>query len=139
MAFSSQYTHSQSDAAKTSASIALPNAANTVNSAAIDLEVASPFPTTGRFSVKISNTAAAGANTKNVNFRVMDSADNSSFTNVAQLANPIYQVADSSGLPAGSVTIMLPPNTRRYVRATALGETNGGDASNGTFKIELLF
>jgi hypothetical protein len=37
------------------------------------------------------------------------------------------------------VTLSLPPNIRRYIRATALGEANGGDASNGTFTIKLLF
>lgn len=122
-----------------SASAALPNAANTVNTNGLDLGAATPYPTTEKIQVKISNTVATGANTKNINIRLMDSADNSSFTNVAQLANPILRVADNSGIPAGEVTISLPPNIRRYIRATALGEANGGDSSDGTFKIELLF
>jgi hypothetical protein len=121
------------------ASAALPNAANTVNTNGIDLGAATPYPVTEQLQVKISNTVATGANTKNINIRLMDSADNSSFANVAQLANPILRVTDNSGIPAGEVTIQLPPNTRRYIRATALGEASGGDASDGTFTIELLF
>jgi len=36
------------------------------------------------------------------------------------------------------VVIALPPNVKRYIRATCTGEANGGDASDGTFKIEVL-
>jgi hypothetical protein len=116
----------------------MPNAANTVNTSGVDLGATTPYPITEHISVKISNTAATGANTKNVNIRLMDSADNSSFTNVAQTANPILRTTDSSGYPASNVIIALPPNIKRYIRATALGEANGGDASDGTFSLEVL-
>jgi hypothetical protein len=61
MSATSQYpTYTVKDALK-SANIALPNAANTVNTAAIDLESTKAFPTTGDFCVQMSNTAGTGA------------------------------------------------------------------------------
>lgn len=119
----------------------LPNAANTVNTNGIDLGATTPYPVTESFTAKVSITAANGANNKNVNIRIMDSADNSTFANVALVANPVLRSVDNNGAghAASSVTITLPPNIQRYVRATALGEANGGDSSNGSFTLELLF
>ena len=117
----------------------LPNAANTVNSNSIDLGATTPFPTTDKINVRLSQTAATGANSKNVNIRVQDSADNASFANVAVIANPVLRTAnDGSNYAAANVVISLPPTIRRYVRAVAVGEANGGDASDGTFSIEIL-
>lgn len=121
-------------------SATLPNAANTANTNSIDLGQTTPFPITEKISVKISHTAATSANTKNMNVRLMDSAEaTANFTNVAQTANPILQTTGvSTAYSAANVIIALPPNVKRYIRATALGEANGGDASDGTFKIEVL-
>lgn len=118
----------------------LPNAANTVNSNAIDLGQTTPFPITEKISVKISHTTATSANTLNMNIRLMESAEESAnFTNVAQLANPILRTTGvSTSYAAANVVIALPPNVKRYIRATALGEANGGNASDGTFSIEVL-
>lgn len=120
---------------------ALPNAGNTVNSNGIDLGSTAPYPVTEKFTVKISTTAANGSNSKNINIRIMDSADNTTFANVATIGNPVLRVTDNAnaGFPAGAATIQLPPGIQRYIRATALGEANGGDASAGTFSLELLF
>ncbi len=118
----------------------LPNAANTVNSNSIDLGATTPFPITEKINVKISTTSAVGANTKNLNLRLQDSAEAAAnFTNVAQTANPILRVAESGSVYAASeVVIALPPNVKRYIRVAALGEANGGDSSNGTFAVEVL-
>src|SRR5262245_61594000 len=120
---------------------ALPNAANTVNANSIDLGATTPFPVTEKFQVKLSITAANGANNKNINIRLQDSADNSSFANIALLANPALRSTDDNGNghSASNVVLQLPPNTRRYIRAVALGEANGGDSSNGTGTCQLLF
>lgn len=117
----------------------LPNAANTVNSNSIDLGATTPYPTTEKIQARISHTTATSANTLNLNFRLQDSADNSSFTNVAQTANPILRSTGvSTSYAAANVVFMLPPNVRRYVRAVAVGEANGGNASDGTFSLEIL-
>lgn len=121
------------------ASATLPNAANTVNGGAIDLGAAAPFPFTENVQVRIANTVALSANTLNINLRLQDSADNSSWTNVAQTANPILKTLGVGvAYPAANVIIALPPNIRRYIRAVCTGEANGGDASNGTFTCEVL-
>ena len=122
-------------------SATLPNAANTVNSNAIDLGATTPFPTTEQIQVRLDISTATGANNKNINIRITDSADNSTFTNVALLANPALRSVDANGAghSASNVIVQLPPNTRRYIRAAAVGEANGGDSSDGTFKITLLY
>lgn len=123
------------------ASAALPNAANTVNTSGLDLVQATPYPTTDRIDVQIVTTGGNGANSKNINFRLMGSTDNSSFTNIATFANPLLQTVDNSGAGYNNANIIvkLPPSCPRYIRATALGEANGGDASNGSFVVQLLF
>jgi hypothetical protein len=119
----------------------LPNAANTVNSNGIDLGATTPYPLTESILVNVAIGVATGANNKNINIRIMDSADNSTFTNVAVIANPVLRSVDANdaGHSASNVSISLPPTIRRYVRATALGEADGGDSSDGSFYIKLLY
>ena len=111
----------------------LPNAANTT--------VATPYATTEKFHVRIEVGTATGANNKNVNIRLQDSADNSSFANVALVANPVLRSVDANnaGHSASNSIIQLPPNMRRYIRLAALGEANGGDSSDGTMTMSLMF
>lgn len=120
----------------------LPNAANTVNTSGLDLVQAVPYPTTDRVDVQILCTGTGvGANNKNINFRLQDSADNGNWTNVAIFANPILQTVDNNNtfFNAANVIIKLAPNSQRYIRAVALGEANGGNASAGAFSIQILF
>lgn len=119
----------------------LPNAANTTYSNVVDLGHATPYPLTEQIHVRLENSTATGANSKNINIRMQDSADNSSFANIALLANPALRTTDNAGggHSASNVILQLPPNTRRYVRAAATGEANGGDSSDGTYTVTLLF
>ena len=124
-----------------SVNVALPNAANTVNTNSIDLEQVSPYPTTEAFQVRIQISAATGANSKNINARIQDSADNSNWTNVAVLGNPILTAVDNAnaGFTATEVYVQLPPSIRRYIRVQATGEANGGNAADGTVTATLVF
>lgn len=121
-------------------SIALPNAANTVNTNSIDLETAAPYPTSERFAVRLSTTAATGANDKNITVVLQASNEASAnFTNVAEIA-PLVINEGSSAYAATNRDVQLPPGlNKRYIRASATGEANGGNASDGTLSIELLF
>lgn len=122
-------------------SAALPNAANTVNSNSLDLGSVTPFPVMEKIQVKLSTTVGTGANNKNINLVLQHSAEpNANFTNIAELAKPILTVVDDNGggYPAGEALVYLPPGAKRYIRASATGEANGGDASDGTFTFELL-
>lgn len=120
--------------------IALPNAANTVNTNVIDLGSNTPYSVTEGFHVKLSTTTATGANNKNINIRLAHSNEsNANFTNITELG--LFQVVDNNGagFSAGSMTVQLPPGVKRYVRGTALGEANGGNAADGTLTVQLMF
>lgn len=118
--------------------VALPNAANTVTTNGMDLVQATPYPVTEKVVLQINTTQSTGANSKNINVVIQDSADNSSFTNIATLAVKVI-AGNAANYPSSSTNYSLPINTRRYVRASATGEANGGDASDGTLTAQLLF
>ncbi len=131
-------------------SIALPNAANTVNTNALNLLVATPFPTTETINVRLLTTLATGANSKNINCVIQHTAantdgtaDNGNWTNIVQFAAPFTVIAGNAtkypAFTSANGVVKLPPNTKQYIRAQATGEANGGDASDGTATLELLF
>lgn len=121
---------------------ALPNAANVVNSNVIDLGTATPFPSTERFAVRITTPATnVGCNSKNINFWLRESADNSNWANIGVFSTSMLKVTDNAnaGFAAGSVDVYLAPTAKRYLKASAQGEANGGDASTFSWTVELLF
>jgi len=122
------------------AAVALPNAANVVNTNAVDLGAVKPFPTTEKIQVKLTTTQGTAANDKNITFYLQDSADDntSNYVNIGNCAKPL--VNEGSNVYAASTFILaLPPVTKQYVRCCAAGEANGGDASGGTLTMSLLF
>ena len=118
--------------------IALPNAAATVSTASIDLGATTPFPVGDQFSVQVATTAATGVDTKIITVTIEDSADNSSFAAETGLST-LAITAASSSYAATSRSVALPPGARRYIRASATGESGGGNASNGTLTLQLVF
>lgn len=120
-------------------SVALPTGAATANTNSVDLGQATPFPITESFHVKLTTSTAAGANNKNITVRVQDSADNSTFANIAAIGALTVTDANGAGFSAGTLTVSLPPTTRRYVRAQATSEANGGASNNGTLTVDFLF
>jgi hypothetical protein len=123
-------------------SAALPNAANQVNTNSLDLGQATPYPLTERIQVLVQTTAGNGANSKNINVAIQESADNSTFTNISNMGvMPVLSFADNAGggYAAQTATFQLPVSTKRYIRFSSKGEANGGDASNGTMTVSLLF
>lgn len=129
---------------------ALPNAANTVNTSGVDFWAgannvpvgSTPYATTQYVQAFVGiTTLGNGANNKNINVVLQDSNDNSNWTNLFAPGNVIYQPVDANGAgyAVSNVKLLLPPGTRRYVRASATGEANGGNAANGTLTFQLLF
>ena len=121
---------------------ALPNAANTINSSGLDLVQAVPYPvSTDSVDVNVMIAAGVGANNKNINVWLQDSADNGNWTNVVYLANPLFQVVDNgnTNVNTANVVVKLMPGGQRYVRAVSRGEANGGAGTNGLLTLQLLF
>jgi hypothetical protein len=123
-----------------SKSVALPNAANTVNTPSVDLGTASPWPTSERFAVKLSTTEGVGANSKNITVVLQASNEAAAnFANVTGLSTLVI-AESSSAYPPSERIVQLPPGlNKRFIRASATGEANGGNASNGALTVELLF
>lgn len=117
-------------------STALPNAGNTVNTNGIDLGSATPFPVTEGFTVQVATTAGTGANSKNITIVLQDSADNTTFANIATLGTTVIAEANSA-YAATTANYSLPKATRRYLRASATGEANGGNAADGTLTVTM--
>ena len=123
-----------------SVNVALPNAGNTVTTNAIDLGSNTPFPVGDRLTVKLSTSAATGANNKNITARLQHSNEaNANFTNISELGSLTVTDNNGAGYPAGSLQVALPPATKRYVRGIATGEAAGGNAADGALTVELLF
>ncbi len=120
-------------------SIALPNAANSVNTGVIDLGSNAPFPLQESFGVQLSIGAGTSANTKNINIQIADSNEsNANFTNIATLATWV-NLGVTVNYVAATSNVRLPSTTKRYIRAIATGEANGGNASDANVTIALLF
>jgi hypothetical protein len=121
-----------------SASIALPNAANTVNTNAIDLGTQNPFPTSERYDVVISTTAGTGAADKNITIVLQGSSEAAAnFTNITGLSTVVINET-SLAYPATTSSVKLPPGfAKRYIRASAAGEATGGNAADGTLTISV--
>ena len=131
------------DAAKL-VTVSLPASAATANTAAIDLQNITPYPTTETINVNVSATASANGNSVNGTIVLQDSGDNSSFTtiavawsSIATVTVPIVQGASST--VAVSTDGKLPITCRRYVRAQAVLPANTADLSDSTLTFKLLF
>ena len=119
----------------------IPGAGNQANSNAMDLIQATPYPTTEYVQLQVLSAGGNGANNKNCNYTLQDSADNVTFANVALVGNPLLRVTDQNGSNYNTVSasILLPPSIRRYVRAQANAEANSGTGAGGTFTLQLAF
>jgi hypothetical protein len=119
----SQSTYAIQDAQFTT-SVALGDNASTTRGNGLDLGSATPFPVTQRVTVQIVTTAGNGANNKNVNI------PECAITTIPEL-NALYAVT--------TVNHALPPSTLRFIRAICVTESSGGNASNGTATLKILF
>ncbi len=132
------------------ANIALPNAANVVNTGNINLLVANPFPTTETVNVQLVIAASTGSNnSKNVNACIQTTeantdgtANSANWINMPTLANVLLTTVDngSSSNPGGNVVVKLPPGQcKQFIRGQFAGEANGGNPSGSNGTIQLLF
>jgi len=127
--------------AELNVSKALPaaDANNTTDS--IDLGAATPWPTTETIGVDLSVPATPDlVEAKTITFTLEESADNSSFAAIAELATLVVTgAALAAGGPAATRTIYLPPSVKRYVRAKAAVLADGGDNTGVSYSLGLRF
>lgn len=133
-------TSRQMQDALLSKSAALPFAANTSNTNYIDLGAVLPFPITEAIGVSVSATIATQTNSKNINIRIQDCADTnaSNFTNIS-LMPALVVTGNAANVVPTTFNTVLPPSTKRYIKASATGESDGGNSANGTFTVQLMF
>jgi hypothetical protein len=143
--YQSQYKPGAIQDAVLQVSIAGPNAANTVNTNAIDLGAASPYPAMGDITVQLASTIGTGANSKNINYALQHTnansdgtADNGNWANIPELAIQVV-AGNATNTGALAANMILPPSTKRYIRGTATGEANGGASTDSTYSVKLLF
>jgi hypothetical protein len=119
-------------------SVALPNAANTVNTNVIELPQQATRPFNGNFRVILKNEAATAANTKNLNYRLYATNESNGANAVA--ASEIFTVVSATTVhPVSTREVYLRPELdKKYIFGSATGEANGGDASDGDLTIEII-
>ena len=119
----------------------LPYAANTTSTNFIDLGATTPFPVTSGLVVNIAASIATQANSKNINIALQHCADTnvSNAVNIPVVMAPLVVTGNTSNVVPTQFNISLPPDCKRYIRCTALGEANGGNSNDGTLTVKLLF
>lgn len=117
---------------------ALPAAGATANSSSLDLGAVIPGPIGDGLRMRISVPATPSlTEAKDITFAFQDSADDSSFADVETTGNMVV-TGGASGGEAKQFDFFLPPNVRRYIRATASVESGGGSNIAVSFALEGL-
>jgi len=121
---------------------ALPAAASTaVYSDSMDL-MNGPNGTLGQVDLVLTApalTATELPNTRTLTFALQDSADDSSFADVAGYEQICYQVGAGSAVAAESPRITLPSTVRRYIRVRATTGASTGNCSGKSLVAALKF
>lgn len=119
---------------------ALPNAANTTATAAITLAQPAQRPYTTQLRVRLYNEVATGANSKNITYNLYGTnGTNESNGGNATLIDSFVVAGNATNHAASDREVYLPPELdKSKIYATATGEANGGDASDGNFGVEIV-
>jgi len=121
-------------------SVALGDNASTTRGNALDLGSTTPFPITEVITAHIVTTAGNGANNKNVNIRLQHANNNANanFVNIPECA--IVTIPElSASYAATTANFALPPSTLQFIRLICVTESSGGNASNGTATLKVMF
>ena len=108
--------------------------ATTASTGVVDFKVATPWPTTSELIVWVG-VADTTASTGSTTIVLQDSANNSVWTPVANLANPI--LTSTGSIASQGVYVGLQPGGQRYLRASAI--TSVGTVSTGSVTLAVLF
>lgn len=119
---------------------ALPAAGANNTSSSIDLQTSAPGVSMEHIDVLIEVPATASlADTKSHTVKLQDSADNSSFADIAELSTLTRTGAGGAGAAASTRQVKLPPGVRRYIRFYQAVEGSGGDNTAVSASLSLVF
>ncbi|MBB5038259.1 hypothetical protein [Prosthecobacter dejongeii] len=119
---------------------ALPAAAATAYTAAIDLRGDSPGVSLQNVEFEFGVPAVpALADTKTIITKLQDSADGVNFADIAALNSITQTGAGGVGAAALSRSVVLPATVRRYLRAAATVLAVGGDNTAVSFFLKAKF
>jgi hypothetical protein len=118
----------------------LPASTSTSNTTVIDLQNITPFPTTETIIVGVAYTASANGNTSASNGTIvlMDSADNTTFTNIATLGTVPIVLSGASVVAAAAYEYKLPPGCRRYIKASSI-KADSANLADSVLTLQLQF
>jgi len=109
------------------------------NTATIDLGCKNPGASVESFEVEIAIPALPDlVDGKTLTVKLQDSADNTTFADVEQLASVVVTGADSKGSAASTVVVRLPSDVNRYVQANLAVAASGGDNTAKSVVVSLL-
>lgn len=120
-------------------SVDLPAAAANVNSDSIDLGENPGLIENVEVEIEVDATSAL-VDTKDIDIHLEDSADDNTFADIEEFANPVLKVtSDGGGNPVTKLQVRLPRTVNRYIRMNVAVETGGGDVTGQDAHLRLLF
>ena len=118
---------------------ACPAAGANHNTDTLDLGSANPGAAVESFEVEIAVPALPSlADTKTLTVKLQDSADDSTYADIAEIASVVVTGASGTGSAAKTATVRLPSSTRRYLQANLAVASAGGDNTAKSVSISLL-
>lgn len=118
---------------------ACPAANSNHNTDTIDLGCTNPGASVESFEVEIAIPALPSlAADKTLTVKLKDSADNTTFDDIEQLASVVVTGVSTSGSAASTVVVRLPSNVKRYLQANLAVAASGGDNTAKSVVVSLL-
>lgn len=115
---------------------ALPAQTATANTDSIEIGYGVPEPIQAQILLPATPSLA---NSQTITITFQDSADNSSFAAIPELATLVATGGGGVGAAAATRTVYLPPSVRKYVRASIVASATAGDNTAVTATLQLRF
>ena len=130
--------HTRRDAALTTTK-ACPAAAANHNTATLDLQstTAGAFADSVEVEIAIPALPSLAAD-KTLTVKLQDSADNTTFADIAELASFVVTGVSTTGSAAKTVAVRLPSSAKRYLQANLAVAASGGDNTAKSVTVSLL-
>ena len=118
---------------------ACPTAGANHNTDTIDLGCKNPGASVESFEVEIVIPALPSlVKDKTLTVKLQDSADDSTYADIPELASVVVTGGDSGGSAAATRVVRLPSSAKRYLQANLAVATGGGDNTDKSVVVSLL-